>query len=575
MQKQEFVYPGSDLDRSRNLIALLGSFWARNYAGIDQLQSYVSATGAAVTQSYRNVLEVAAAMSRYDVPLFHEEMLVPVTLKKRELNTTATSLSRFDRTPQATLSGGLRFDTVPAPGAFFAFPLPDNLVNVAHFFNRITFPTVSLTNHIDFVIDTERKAIIFADNPFDNPTISKRLYEYNGVTDEEVTLWGFCGQYDYNYVFEQFAYAVSLQLKTSQGAKDLMNAIITSLVNGGATANTLDAALAAICGIPVTTEPTETVEVVRYDGRGMFIATDANVYRFSYGAAPLVTVGQVLRAGSYLVRGFDVSEFYTGSTYTPTDNDKVLICQPAAPTLLETHFDEDIVTENDDEIVLNSTGANCRSVRQDIAALALGSGFLSTCFYGDLVFENKDVPLEIDTNHPSGFTYVKFGVGGLPADVEHFFDELHARGIQFATQPPQPCHPSRRQGTLAQILDSRRQPGSQPGPEHLPTTINPLKFIVENVLRNNVFVVRIFVPSLGQNHLGMYNIRHLRQLIPPQTAMIVVFELVVDLDTIEAVENITESATTFTGMTPLADTAPATLIRDIGATAHLISGTCQ
>lgn len=380
MKKQEFVYPGSDLDRSRNLISLLGSFWARNYKGIDQIYSYVSATGAAVTQSYRNVLEVAAAMSRYDVPLFHEELLVPITLKKRELNTAATSLSRFDRAPQATMAGLLRFDTALTPGTFFAFPLPAGLVNVAHFFNRITFPTVSLTNNIDFIIDTERKAIIFADNPFDNAAISKRLYDYSGATDEEITLWGFCGQYDYNYVFEQFAYAVSLQLKTSQGAKNLMNAIITSLINGGATANTLDAALAAICGIPVTTEPKETVEVVRYDSRGLFIATDANIYRFSYWAAPLVVVGQSLSAGSYLVRGFDVSEFYTGSTYTPADNDKVLIAQPTARPLLETKFDEEIVAENNNEIISNLTGPNCRSVRQDILALALGSGFCPPVF---------------------------------------------------------------------------------------------------------------------------------------------------------------------------------------------------
>jgi len=218
---------------------------------------------------------------------------------------------------------------------------------------------------------------------------------------------------------------------------------------------------------------------------------------------------------------------------------------------------------------------SCRVPRPDISALALDSGFLSACFYGDLVFENKDVPLEIDAEHPSGFTYVKFGLGGLPADVERFFDELHMRGIQAALLPPDPCFPGRRLGTLAQLLDRRAQPDGQPTAQHLPQTINPLKFLVENVLRNNVFVVRIFVPALGQNHLGLYNIRHLRQLIPPQTAMLVVFELAVDLDTLRAEDHITESVHTFTGMNRLADTIPDTLIRDIGATARLISGTCQ
>jgi hypothetical protein len=573
MKKQEFVYPGSDLDRSRNLIALLGSFWSRNYAGIDQIHSYVDAVGETVTQSYRNLLAVIAALSRFDVPLFHEELLVPVTLKKKELNTAVTSIALFDRGAQ-TVDGTLNFDR-PLQDEFFAFPLPENLVDVAHFFNRIAFPTAALAKNIDFIIDTERKAIIFAADPFENPAFTRRLYERADGTDEEITLWGFCGRYDYNYVFEQFAYAISLKLKTSQGYKDLTNAITTALIDGGASVKVLDTALAAICGIPVTVDPHETVEVIRYDNHGLFIATDRNIYRFGYRATPVVTVGQRLLAGSYLVRGFDVSEFYTGNSYIPADNTQQVVCQGVNATILETTENADLTTEFDEDIVLNLETLTCRRVRQDISALALDAGFLSACFYGDLVFENKDVPLEINTAHPSGFTYVKFGLGGLPADVEHFFNELHIRGMQFALQPPDPCRPSRRQGTLAQILDTRVQPETQPTAAHLPQTINPLKFLVENVLRNNVFVVRIFVPALGQNHLGLYNIRHLRQLIPPQTAMLVVFELVVDLDTIDAADHITEDVTTFTGLEPRQDTVPVTLVRDIGATARLISGTCQ
>jgi hypothetical protein len=572
MKKQEFVYPGSDLDRSRNLIALLGSFWAKNYAGIDQLHSYVDAVGETVTQSYRNLLEVVSGLSRFDVPLFHEESLVAVTLRKSELNSGLTNRALFDRSAQ-TIDGTLQFDR-PLQGEFFAFPLPPKLVDVAHFFNRVAFPTAALAKNIDFIIDIERSAIIFAANPFNNPAFIRRPLERDGRTDEEITLWGFCGRYDYNYVFEQFAYAVSLSLKTSQGAKDLMNAVTTGLVDGGATAKMLDTALAAICGIPVTVDPHEVVEEVRYDNHGLFIATDRNVYRFAMRAAPLVVVGQSLPAGSYLVRGFDVSEFHTSNNYSSAENTQDVICCPA-PVKILSGGDGDLLTEAGESFSLNLPEISCRVPRPDISALALDSGFLSACFYGDLVFENKDVPLEIDAEHPSGFTYVKFGLGGLPADVERFFDELHMRGIQAALLPPDPCFPGRRLGTLAQLLDRRAQPDGQPTAQHLPQTINPLKFLVENVLRNNVFVVRIFVPALGQNHLGLYNIRHLRQLIPPQTAMLVVFELAVDLDTLRAEDHITESVHTFTGMNRLADTIPDTLIRDIGATARLISGTCQ
>jgi hypothetical protein len=186
------------------------------------------------------------------------------------------------------------------------------------------------------------------------------------------------------------------------------------------------------------------------------------------------------------------------------------------------------------------------------------------------------VPLEIDSAHPSDYTYIKFRVGGHPADVEYFFDEIHARGIAAAQSPTDPCHPTRRKGTLAHLLDRRVNPEGEPTAQHLPTTINPLRFLVENVLRNNVFTVRILVSALGQNRLGLYNIRHLRQLLPPQTAMLVIFELDADKDVVNAESQLNETVTYFRGMTPVTDTltTPQNVV-DLGATARLISGTCQ
>ena len=211
-----------------------------------------------------------------------------------------------------------------------------------------------------------------------------------------------------------------------------------------------------------------------------------------------------------------------------------------------------------------------------MTALALDNGYLSACFYGDLVFENRVVPLDIITDHPSNYTYLRFKLGGFPADVDQFFDEIHSRGIAAAEAPKDQCDENRRrQGTLAHLLDSRVQPATEPTAAHLPSTINPLQFLVENVLRNNVFVVRILVPALGQNSIGLYNIRHLRQLLPPQTGMIVVFELSAGADTVNAENSITEVITRFTGLQPQKDTVPGSLVRDSGATARLVSGTCQ
>lgn len=573
MKKPEFVYPGSDFDRSRNLIAALGSFWARTYTGSDQVQSYVVATAQLVNQTYRNLIEAVETLSRFDVPVFHTETLAPIVLKKSDRNSLQTTAARFDRT-SATFNSGLQFDAAENT-SFFSFPLPANLVDVTQLFNRITFPTGVLVKNSDFLIDVERRAIVFAQDPFANPVFIKRPAPHNSA-DEELTLWGFCGQFDYATIFNQFAYAVGIKLRSSQAYKELTNAVISGLIEGGASAAMLDAAIAAICGVPVSAGPVETVELIDSDASGLLVVTDKAVYRFTENVVPRVAVGQTLHAGTPLVHGIDVQEFFVGNTYA-RETEANIICCPPPNNILTSNAWDTLATETDDELLLDPNTEECQPVRRAITALALDSGFLASCFYGDLVFENRNVPLEVDTQHPSGYTYVKFRIGGYPADVQQFFDEIHERGIQAAAfKKAQPaCELKLKIGTLAQLLDKRRNAATEPTSAHLPKTINPLRFLVENVLRNNVFVVRISVSALGLNQLGLYNIRHLRQLLPPQTAMIVIFELTADKDKITPETAVFEAVSRFTGMTPANDEVQVSLVNDLGATARLVSGTCQ
>jgi hypothetical protein len=621
MKKNEYTYPGSDLDRSKVLISLLGSFWARTYTGIDQIHSYVDGGAYTVAQSHRDLLAAVAALSRYDVPLFHEELLYPVILRRSQLNTAITNTVAFDR-EKGRFDDTLRFDTA-VENELFSFPLPDKFAGAENLFNKITFPTVSLASDVDFTVDATRKALVFVSNPFDNPAIVRRSVTANGQQDEELTLWAFCGKFDYEYVFNQFAYALGIKLKTSQSYKDLVNAIFSGLIDGGLSARNLDAAIAAICGIPLVAEANEVVEAVEYDAHGLLIVTDKSVYKFYEDAIPAVGVGSVVRAGDYLVRGFEINEFFVGNTYLRENEDPV--DRPETTKLLATNIYETIAAENDDELLV-SAAADCPA-RKDLAALALDNSFLSTCFFGDLVFENKVVPLVVDDNHPTGYTFVSFELGGFPSDVERFFQEVHERGVESAETGRISCFlnpneyrsyddlpekgivgqiyktlddnryydwvpkrseiesaryeqitqvpPFKKLGTLAHLLDKRLQPSGEPAADNLPAEINPLRFLVENVLRNNVFVVRINVSALGQNRLGLYNIRHLRQVIPPQTAMIVVFELTLKSDKIDAEKHVPDTATVFTGIEPQLDTVDETYVKDRGVLINRISGTCQ
>lgn len=569
MRKREFTYPGTDLDRGRNLLALLGSFWTDVYTGSDQINSYIGATAEVVKQTLKNLYEVVAGLSRHDIPIFHEETIFPIVIRLSDLNSPETLPLRFD-TSNAHFDETYNFDQAGGT-AFYAFPAPPKFTDVAYLFNKITFPTAALIKNTDFTIDSENNAIVFARNPFENDAFLRK--KIVGTDDVEITLWGFSAKFDYDYIFEQFAYAIGLRLRSSTGYKELMNAVISGLIAGGITAKALDVAVSAICGIPLALDY-ETIETVQRDRHGIFIATDKTIYRFGENATPVVVPGQIIRPGQYLVRGFEISEFFVGNTYLPAVVDaEQVVCQVAPETILATDTFETLTTETDADLALSFQREICSQVRRDIPAIALGSGFLSACFWGDLVFENREIPLEVIEDHPSGYTYVKFGLGGLPADVEHFFDEIHRRGIARLSLPAD-CPPQPVRGTLAHILDRRRNIESEPTADTLPKTINPLRFLIENVLRNNAFVVRIVVSALGQNALGLYNIRHLRALIPPQTAMIVIFEMSADVDKIQP-DNISEQVTFFKGAAPVVDTIPDTLVHDFGATTRVISGTCQ
>lgn len=74
-------------------------------------------------------------------------------------------------------------------------------------------------------------------------------------------------------------------------------------------------------------------------------------------------------------------------------------------------------------------------------------------------------------------------------------------------------------GALAHLLDRRPNGPGEPL-AHLPATINPLEFLIANVLRNNAYLVRIKASSLRRRKLGLYNMRHLRRLLPPQIGVV-------------------------------------------------------
>jgi hypothetical protein len=527
---QKFTYPQSDLDNGTALLRVLGSFWSSTFTGRDQLRSYTTGIATGAAQIQRDLLETVAALSRFEVPIYHTENWYPIVLRKSQVNLTSANNYKFD-SDVLTFDGGpaVTFDSL-ASRDFYAFAAPALLSDAAHIFDRLLFPTFALIGGVDFLVDTENQVLVFTQNPFDNENVIRYpVYVDDVLTDEEITLWAFKADFDYQYVFKQFAYALGIQVKSSETGKAFINAIFDGLLAGGASAGVFEAALSAILDVPLVKEDGEVVEVAEIDGRGLIIATDKHVYRFARDAVALVTVGQVLNAGDRLIDALEIIDLNRGE------------------------------------------------IPDSLTALALDQGLTAACYYSDLIFENRDVPLRVDSGHPSGYTYVDFPLAGFPADVRRFFDEMHERGMAQIQPPPPACDTTHRRktGTLAHILDRRTTPIGEPVGDDLPATINPLRFLAANVLRNHAFVAIIKVSGLGENHLGLYNIRHIRQLLPPYAGVFLLYNLDGKKAVISGEYDVQATVTQFKGAEPLSDSVAANLVSDRGVIVRTISGTCQ
>lgn len=516
----QFVYPASDLDRPSQLLAALGSYWASVYTGRDQAQAFLVGRAQLEQQTYQHVLELVGSMSRFKVPIFQRDNWYFLTLRASDRNNAQLSVARFDE-PGLLFNSANTFDAA-RDLAWHAFTLPENLANAPLIMNRIGEPSVLLTQGVDYILDPATGAIIFRDNPFDNPLIAQRpVFAGGEVADQEAGLWVFCGDFDFETIYRQFGYVLGLRLQSSEGYRELVNAVFDSLVLGP-TAAQLDQALAVVSGIPLVKETQETVEHLAQDPQGVLIITDQHTYRFDGDAVPVVAVGDVVYAGDPLTDALTVHEFGAGEI-------------------------------------------------PNIPAIGLGRGILAACYYGELIFENKSLPLEVDENHLSGYTYVRFGLGGFPAEVQAFFDDMHARGIASAALADDPCYAGRRVGTLAMLLDKRVNVTGQPTAADLPSTINPMEFLIQNVLRNNAYLVRIKVAGLGRNQVGLYNVRHVTKLLPPHTALLLLLELPAESEVIRPVV-FNETMSTFVGMEPIAETAG---LPNEKLGIRLVSGTCQ
>lgn len=499
-----FRYPQNDLDNNELLLNLLGTFWATTYQGNSLLQDLTTAKGQLMQQTYFRLLELVASVSRKDIPLYSEQDWSILVIRESDLNTNDVLLHKYVTNNTVTYSSqnttayyGQRSTTQD-----FVVDTPAGLTNCYTICNRLIMPTVSLIQGIDYVID--EAVIRFKANPFLDTRIAKKdlLDNQGNIVDREITLWLYGGMYDLDWLYEQFGYALRLKLKTSKEYKQFINAIFDAFTEG-TSIRTQQLALAAVFGVPLVIEAEETVENIVY-GNELIIVTDKNVYMYPSGALATVSVGDRVIAGDTLTDMFQIFELNT------------------APVL---------------------------TVDQ-LKGLVLEAGLLGYGFFGGLVFENKEVPIQVET--VDGYTKISWELGGFSFDASKFWEDTHAAGIA-------------KDQTLAMLLDLRDNPTTQPTAASLPTTINPLQFLISNFLRNNATILKLKSGFKVSNKLAFIPVEQLRKIQPPHTILIVVTDLQYQEDAVSTT-NFTETVSTFDANSSTETLSPTSLTETLRAT---------
>jgi hypothetical protein len=457
------TFPANTLDDRDALLALLGSFWARLYGGRDLLRSILFARAQEERQTQQDYAEMVQALSRFTTPVYHRDNWYQLTILQSEMNSQPARYGEgyvYGNQPDGEL---VRYGQ-PVSRRDYVVPVPEELRQVLLITDRVTSPSVSMFVGVDFVLESGR--IRFAENPFENENlVQEPVYTGSEVTDWSISVWLNQSDWDWRYLYRHFGYLLGYEKRSSLSYRDFINAVLDGWVEGTSRRH-LEAIFAAILGSPVAAGD-ETVEQVLTDRNHLLVISDKTVYAFAKSATAVVAVGDTLTAGQQLTDTVTFYEFTRGETI-------------------------------------------------DLSQLTLDTQFLLPGYASGLSFPNEEVPLVVEED-VDGKTKVSFQIGGMPTDVDQFFDQLHSRAAELG------------QSTLAELLDVRGDGQTQqPTAASLPATINPCQFLINNVLRYNFAAVRLKLSAdtaQAAQDLQLLDARVLRRLIPPWQALLVLIEL--------------------------------------------------
>jgi hypothetical protein len=121
-------------------------------------------------------------------------------------------------------------------------------------------------------------------------------------------------------------------------------------------------------------------------------------------------------------------------------------------------------------------------------------------------------PAEVVPAYYTGPVMVSWSLGVNPDVQRKFWMAVHARGVADGK-------------ILSHYLDVRPNPTDEPQAMNLPPTVNPLKFLLGNLLRGNTLLVRIKSAEMGKGRLNSNYVSYVRKILPPHVLLLLQVEM--------------------------------------------------
>jgi hypothetical protein len=364
---------GRAFDDGQLLIGMLGSFWSRWFPDQQILHNLMDGFGQMYFDAHILTEEMYNSLSKETVPVYNWRLWGFLELSQGEA--FEIDALKFKYGEGRVYGDGISYGQQSTEKAT-AYPLPLNIRDCTHLYNRVVDPSLVLVKDIDFVIDHKTNLIYFVKPIEDDPLIAKKVDESTGVVT--YALWAKNALEDKEYIWKNFGYVLRIWMASSKSYQAFVSALWDVVVLGPAKM-AVKTALAALTGIPFAGGD-ETVVAIETNTRSLTIITDKHVYMFKPNNTPVVAVGQYLYPGDGLVDAITV--------ITPTET--------------------------------TDWG--------NLPGFSAGPGTLNMRTTNALVFENRDVAINYAQTH-GGKTIVEFELQGYNHDIQKFWKEVHRRGV--------------------------------------------------------------------------------------------------------------------------------------------------